>query len=41
MKIFDLMKIGGKEEISKSVNLLGINDLPEEEQVIMLDEVVK
>lgn len=41
MKIFDLMKIGGKEEISKSVNLLGINDLPEEEQVIILDEVVK
>lgn len=41
MKIFELMQTGGKEEITKCVNLLGVNDLSDEEQVIVLDEITK
>ena len=41
LKIFELMKNSTKDNISESVRLLGIDDLPFEEQIIVLDEVTK
>ena len=41
MKIFELMKVSTMDNIKKCVELLGIDNLTEEEQVLVLDEVSK
>lgn len=41
MKIFELSKNDTQESIEERLNLLGINDIPREEQIIVLDEVSK
>ena len=41
MKIFKLSKIDTQESIEERLNLLGIVDIPKEEQIVVLDEITK
>lgn len=41
MKIFELIKINTSKNIEQCLEILGVNDLPSQEQTIVLDEISK